>query len=98
MVRNVIKTWRDARNPGRPTIVLSPAEEQRLLGELTGGAVYQGQGASINAGLTALGDELLATGMLRNLYGCQVIFSTFLAQGLTKNVDGTILSGKFIVN
>jgi hypothetical protein len=78
MIRNIIKTWRDARNPGRPTVILSPAEEQRLLGELTGGAVYQGGTTSINAGLTALGDELLATGMLRNLYGCSVIFSTFL--------------------
>jgi hypothetical protein len=88
MIRNVIKTWRDARNPGRPTVILSPAEEQRLLGELTGGAVYQGGTSSLNAGLTALGDELLATGMLRNLYGCTVVFTTFLAQGLTKTVDG----------
>ena len=79
LVRNIIKAWREARNPGRPTIVLGPNEEQRLLGELTGGAVYQGSTTSINAGLTALGDELLATGMLRNLYGCTVIFTTFLA-------------------
>jgi gas vesicle protein len=79
MIRNVIKAWREARNPGRPTVVLSPTEEQALLGELTGGAVYSAQsGNSINAGLTALGDELLATGMLRNLYGCTVIFTTFL--------------------
>lgn len=86
MIRNVIKAWREARNPGRPTVVLSPAEEQSLLSELTGGAVYQGGTTSINAGLTALGDELLATGMLRNLYGCSVIFSTFLATGLTRTV------------
>ena len=86
MIRNVIKVWRDARNPGRPTVVLSPAEEQRLLGELTGGAVYQGGTTSINAGLTALGDELLATGMLRNLYGCTVMFTTFLSsQSVTLN-------------
>ena len=89
MIRNIIKVWREARNPGRPTVILSPVEEQRLLGELTGGAVYQGQSSSLNAGLTALGDELLATGMLRNLYGCTVIFTTFLQQGLTKSVDGS---------
>ena len=89
LVRNVIKAWREARNPGRPTIVLSPVEESALLSELTGGAVYSAQsGNSINAGLTALGDELLATGMLRNLYGCTVIFSTFLQQGVTRTVDG----------
>ena len=87
MIRNVIKVWREARNPGRPTVVLSPAEEQHLLSELTGGAVYSAaSGNSINAGLTALGDELLATGMLRNLYGCTVIFTTFLKQGVTRTV------------
>jgi len=87
MIRNVIKAWREARNPGRPTVVLSPVEEQALLSELTGGAVYSAQsGNSINAGLTALGDELLATGMLRNLYGCTVIFTTFLQQGVTRTV------------
>jgi hypothetical protein len=82
LIRNIIKVWREARNPGRPTVVLSPAEEQQLLSELTGGAVYQGSTTSINAGLTALGDELLATGMLRNLYGCTVIFTTFLKSGV----------------
>ena len=90
MIRNVIKAWREARNPGRPTVVLSPVEEQHLLSELTGGAVYSAQsGNSINAGLTALGDELLATGMLRNLYGCTVVFTTFLQQGVTRTVDGS---------
>ena len=92
VVRNIIKRWREARNPGRPTIILGPQEEQELLSELTGGAVYhagvQSGQASINAGLTALGDELLATGMLRNLYGCTVIFTTFLQQGITRTVDG----------
>jgi len=93
LVRNVIKQWRKSRNPGRPTVILGPNEEQRLLSELTGGAVYapssQG-GTSINAGLTALGDELLATGMLRNLYGCTVIFTTFLQASVTgRFIDGT---------
>jgi len=92
LVRNIIKRWREARNPGRPTIILGPGEEQQLLNELTGGAVYhpgtQSGATSVNAGLTALGDELLATGMLRNLYGCTVIFSTFLQTGVTRTVDG----------
>jgi hypothetical protein len=87
MIRNVIKAYREARNPGRPTVVLSPVEEQALLSELTGGAVYSAaDGNSINAGLTALGDELLATGMLRNLYGCTVIFTTFLQHDVTRTV------------
>lgn len=88
MIRNVVRAWRESRNPGRPTVILGPDEEQRLLGELTGGAVYQGGTSSLNAGLTALGDELLSTGMLRNLYGCTVIFTTFLKGGLTKTVNG----------
>lgn len=91
MIRNVIKVWRESRNPGRPTIVLGPVEEQRLLGELTGGAVYQGNQSSLNAGLTALGDELLATGMLRNLYGCTVMFTTFLRSD-TLAVNGSNVS------
>jgi hypothetical protein len=90
LVRNIIRAWREARNPGRPTIVLGPQEEEQLLSELTGGAVYNagatGTDRSVNAGLTALGDELLATGMLRNLYGCTVIFTTFLQTGVTRTV------------
>jgi hypothetical protein len=96
LVRNIIRAWREARNPGRPTVILSPTEEQRLLGELTGGAVYapgsQAGTTSINAGLTALGDELLATGMLRNLYGCTVIFSTFLQSSVSNRFIDTVNS------
>jgi hypothetical protein len=90
LIRNVIKQWRKARNPGRPTVILGPNEEQRLLSELTGGAVYTASvSGQINAGLTALGDELLATGMLRNLYGCTVVFSTFLPSSVTGRwIDG----------
>jgi len=93
LIRNIIKKWREARNPGRPIVVLGPDEENRLLTELTGGAVFNGANygggqTSINAGLTALGDELLATGMLRNLYGCTVMFSTFL-QNSVQTLDGT---------
>ena len=94
LVRNIIKSWREARNPGRPTIILGPNEEQRLLGELTGGAVYapgsQAGTTSINAGLTALGDELLATGMLRNLYGCTVVFTTWLQTSVANRYIDTV--------
>ena len=102
LVRNIIKAWREARNPGRPTIILGPSEEQRLLGELTGGAIYSGSavnqgGTSINAGLTALGDELLATGMLRNLYGCSVIFTTFLNTSVTNRyIDGALVTASSV--
>jgi len=102
LVRNIIKAWREARNPGRPTVILGPKEEQRLLGELTGGAIYSGSavnqgGTSINAGLTALGDELLATGMLRNLYGCTVIFSTFLQTSVTNRwIDGSSVTASSV--
>jgi len=101
MVRNVIKQWRKSRNPGRPTVILGPNEEQRLLSELTGGAVFSGAnyggGAQINAGLTALGDELLATGMLRNLYGCTVIFTTFLQQSVSgRFIDGAVATASSV--
>jgi len=94
-IRNVIKAWRQARNPGRPTVILGVEEEQALLSELTGGAVYSASsGNSINAGLTALGDELLATGMLRNLYGCSVIFTTFLSSATRTGAGGGSLTTK----
>ena len=69
-VRLVAKQWRKARLPGRPIIVLGEDEEQRLLGELT---------AVEDNGLSALGNELLQTGMIRNVYGCSLVFTTFLA-------------------
>jgi hypothetical protein len=47
----------------------------RLLGELTGGAVSQTGGSN----LSALGNELLTTGRIENIYGCMVMSTTFLA-------------------
>ena len=41
-----------------------------------------------------MGDELLATGMLRNLYGCTVIFSTFLTTATRIGVGGGAISAK----
>lgn len=71
LVRNVVKAWRKSRNPGRPVIVLGPDEESRLLSELT---------AQTSANdLSALGNELQSTGTIRNVYGAQLVFTTFLA-------------------
>lgn len=70
LVRNVVKAWRKSRNPGRPVIVLGPDEESRLLSELT---------AQTSANdLSALGNELQSTGTIRNVYGAQLVFTTFL--------------------
>jgi hypothetical protein len=45
-----------------------------LLGELTGGAVSQSGGSN----LSALGNELLQSGKIESVYGCQIMFTTFL--------------------
>jgi len=90
-IRNIKQNYKVARLPGAPIIVLDSNGESypgnvagqdgssmtRLLAELTGGAVnnptYGGGSA-----LSALGNELLATGKLDNVYGCKVAFTTFL--------------------
>jgi hypothetical protein len=90
-VRNVKQAFKVARMPGNPMIVLdsngyigeavagsiggSGSSLTRLLAELTGGAVSQTGGSN----LSALGNELLASGKIENIYGCQVMFTTFLA-------------------
>jgi hypothetical protein len=53
----------------------------RLLSELTGGAVSQTGGSN----LSALGNELLSTGKIENIYGCMVMATTFL-QSATRNI------------
>ena len=75
LIRNVKLNWKKARLPGSPAIVLSQDEQFRLLGELTGGAVSQSGGAN----LSDLGNELLASGKIENIYGCMVMFTTFLS-------------------
>lgn len=93
LVRNVKQNYKVARLPGAPIIVLdsngmideatagaaggSGSSMTRLLAELTGGAVNQ-PGAYGGTSLSALGNELLATGKLDNVYGCKVAFTTFL--------------------
>jgi hypothetical protein len=91
LVRNVKQNYKVARLPGTPIIVLdsngdaatvsaTPAGQDgsslnRMLAELTGGAVSQSGGSN----LSALGNELLSTGRIESVYGCAVIFTTFLS-------------------
>ena len=90
LVRNVKQNYKVARLPGTPIIVLdsngdaatvtaTPAGQDgsslnRMLAELTGGAVSQSGGSN----LSALGNELLSTGRIESVYGCAVLFTTFL--------------------
>jgi hypothetical protein len=90
LVRNVKQNYKKARLPGTPIIVLdsngdastvsaTPVGQDgsslnRMLAELTGGAVSQSGGSN----LSALGNELLSTGRIESVYGCAVIFTTFL--------------------
>ena len=89
-VRLIKQQFKVARMPGAPVIVLdsngyvteavagaaggSGSSLTRLLGELTGGAVSQAGGSN----LSALGNELLQTGRIESVYGCMVMFTTFL--------------------
>lgn len=88
LIRNVKQNWRVARLPGSPVVILDSngvsngtgtggagSSMVRLLAELTGGAVSQTGGAN----LSALGNELLSSGRIENIYGVQVMFTTFLS-------------------
>jgi hypothetical protein len=92
LVRNVKQNYKVARLPGTPIIVLDSNGDaptpttaatagqdgsslNRMLAELTGGAVSQSGGSN----LSALGNELLSTGRIESVYGCAVIFTTFLS-------------------
>lgn len=91
LIRNVKQNYKAARLPGTPVIVLDSngvvdndfsysvngqggSSLNRLLSELTGGAVSQSGGSN----LSALGNELLSTGRIESVYGCAVVFTTFL--------------------
>ena len=87
LIRLVKQNYKVARLPGIPTIVLDSngnaegtvagqtgSSLNRLLAELTGGAVSQSGGSN----LSALGNELLSTGKIESVYGCKVLFTTFL--------------------
>lgn len=72
LVRNVRSVWTNAGLSGTPVIVLDTQVSQgRLLAELTGGAV--------NNNISNLGNELLQTGNIQNIYGCRVLFTRFLS-------------------
>lgn len=82
LVRNIKQNFKVARMPGSPVIVIDSngndgvvgSTLNRLLAELTGGAVSQSGGSN----LSALGNELLSSGKIENIYGCQVMSTTFL--------------------
>ena len=92
MIRNIKQNFKVARMPGNPMIVIDSngndgvigSTLNRLLSELTGGAVSQTGGAN----LSALGNELLSTGRIENIYGCMVMATTFL-QAASRTIDGT---------
>ena len=100
LVRNVKQNFKVARMPGTPVIVLdsngiaapsttdATADQNgssltRMLAELTGGAVSQAGGSN----LSALGNELLTTGKIESVYGCMIMFTTFL-QSATRTIAG----------
>ena len=87
LIRLIKQQFKVARIPGNPVIVLDSngaaggsvagqtgSSLNRLLAELTGGAVSQSGGSN----LSALGNELLSTGKIESVYGCMVMFTTFL--------------------
>lgn len=98
MVRNIKQAFKVARMPGNPVIIIDSngndgvigSTLNRLLSELTGGAVSQTGGSN----LSALGNELLTTGRIENIYGCMVMATTFLASA-TREVDG--VSGESVL-
>lgn len=97
MVRNIKQNFKVARMPGNPIIVLdsngysggsvagqSGSSLTRMLAELTGGAVSQSGGSN----LSMLGNELLSSGKIESVYGCSVIFTTFLTSA-SRTISGT---------
>ena len=82
MVRNIKQNFKIARMPGSPIIVIDSTGNDgvvgstlnRLMAELTGGAVSTSGGSN----LSVLGNELLSSGKIDNIYGCSVLSTTFL--------------------
>lgn len=91
LIRNIKQNYKKARLPGNPIVVLDSdgddgvagSSMNRMLSELTGGAVSQSGGSN----LSALGNELLSTGQIESVYGCRVMFTTFLPSA-SRTVDG----------
>jgi hypothetical protein len=84
LIQKIKQNYVVAKLPGTPIVVLDSdgndgvagSSMLRALSELSGGAV--GNANSGGSAITSLGEELLATGTLTNLYGCRIIFSNFL--------------------
>jgi len=100
LIRFAKQQFKVARMAGSPVIVLdsngfvteadvapggSGSSLTRLLSELTGGAVSGPSSGGSN--LSALGNELLASGKIENIYGCMVMFTTFL-QHASRTIAG----------
>jgi hypothetical protein len=86
LIRLVKQNWKKARLAGSPVIVLDvDTTMTRMLAELTGGAVNQGGGSN----LSDLGNELLRSGRIENIYGCQIMFTTFLSTASRSIAGGT---------
>jgi hypothetical protein len=94
LVRNIKQNYTVAKLPGTPIVVLDSngtgSSMNRALSELTGGAV--GSASTGGSAITSLGEELLATGRLTNLYGCAVIFSNFLTLA-NRDFDNDLAGG-----
>ena len=101
LIRFAKQQFKVARMPGAPVIVLdsngyateatvapggSGSSLTRLLAELTGGAVSGPSSGGSN--LSALGNELLQSGKIENIYGCMVMFTTFLQHQTVAYLNG----------
>ena len=102
IMQKVKQNYTVAKLPGTPIVVLDSdgndgvagSSMLRALSELSGGAVTTVANSGGSA-ITSLGEELLATGQLTNLYGCRLIFSNFLqtqtaAVGGQRNVNNIL--------
>ncbi len=100
IVQKIKQNYTVAKLPGTPIIVLDSDGDDgvegssmlRALSELSGGAITTVANSGGSA-ITSLGEELLATGTLTNLYGCRVIFSNFLLTqtgGNQRNVNNVL--------
>jgi hypothetical protein len=94
LINLVIKKWRLSRNSGAPLIVLSPVEESRLLAELTNVASVGASGAMGVGALSAAGNELQTTGMIRNFNGATIKFTTFLSSDSRATLGGSAAAVK----
>lgn len=105
LVQNIKQNYVVAKLPGTPIIVLdsngsttaggtgkSGSSMIRALSELSGGAIQTAPGQGGSA-ISSLGEELLATGTLTNLYGCRVIFSNFLTTILSGAAGARLING-----